>query len=414
MLTADLAVVRKRAGELHPGRLRGRTRDQALLHAEALLGCARDMVGGTRDDLDEAFAALDDAGLQRRVALGLRKLVVDACTFEAEPPVAASELRERVFTLASATRRALPDGATFDRAAVLAEAAASLEMTAEAVEAALFSDLRGAQALLAGPTPDAPSIVDAWEAGQIQAVLLRAVRVVLTIKRASPGALRTLLSRIKFHGLCWMAKQRDDKAIELTIDGPMSLFESVTKYGLRLAMLVPALAELDDWELVADVRWGRERDASVMRAGPGDLRRGPKGAPRVDEPHLSDTARELLEDLLALAAADKGSPLTVCAATTILDVPGVGICVPDLELRRADWAAPVFVEVLGFWSRDAVWRRVELVQAGLGARIVLCASERLRVKDEVLAEDESGSLYMFKGKPRAKTVLERAERLATR
>jgi uncharacterized protein len=413
VLTADLAVVRRRGGELHPARLRGRTRDHALAHAEALLGCARDLVGGTRDELDEAFAGLDDAGLQRRVALGLRKLVVDACTFEAEPPVAASELRERVFTVASATRRGLADGAAFDRAAVLAEAAASLEMTVDAVEAALFSDLRGAQALLAGPTPDAPSIVDAWEAGQIQAVLLRAVRVVLTIKRASPGALRTLLSRIKFHGLCWIAKQRDDKAIELTIDGPMSLFESVTKYGLRLAMLVPALAELDDWELVADVRWGRERDASVMRAGPGDLRRGPRGA-HADEPHLSDTARELLDELAAVAAADKGSPLTVTAATTILDVPGVGICVPDLELRRADWPAPVYVEVLGFWSRDAVWRRVELVQAGLGARIVLCASERLRVKDEVLSEDESGSLYMFKGKPRAKTVLERAERLASR
>lgn len=410
MLTSDLAVVRRRGNDLHPGRLKGRARELAIAHAEGLLSCAKELVGGSREELEEAFAELEDDGLQKKILLGLRKLVTDACTFEAEPPVAASEVRERVFLLASERRRALEEGVAFDRSAVLRDAAAALDLTEDEVEAALFADLRGAQKLLAAPTASAGAIVSAWEVGQIQAILLRATRVVISIERASPGALRALLSRVKFHGLCWVAGQREDKAIELTIDGPMSLFDSVTKYGLRLAMLVPQLAELDAWSLVAHVRWGREREEATLRVGPADLSR--ERAPADATPHLSDTASELLADLEALAGEGEG--LRVGPARVVLDVPGIGITIPDLVLQRDGWREPVYVEVLGFWSRDAVWKRVELVQAGLSARVVLCVSERLRVSEAVLDEDHAGALHVFKGKPRARAVLEHADRLAAR
>ena len=89
-----------------------------------------------------------------------------------------------------------------------------------------------------------------------------------------------------------------------------------------------------------------------------------------------------------------------------------GVCIPDLVLRPASGGEPVYVEVLGFWSRDAVWKRIELAQQGLGARIVFCASARLRVSAEVLGDDASAALYVYKGKPSARALLERVERVA--
>ncbi len=44
----------------------------------------------------------------------------------------------------------------------------------------------------------------------------------------------------------------------IEIDGPYSLFESVTKYGLELALLLPALEACDSVQLVADLRWGKK------------------------------------------------------------------------------------------------------------------------------------------------------------
>jgi hypothetical protein len=79
--------------------------------------------------------------------------------------------------------------------------------------------------------------------------------------------------------------------------------------------------------------------------------------------------------------------------------------VPDLLLRvgKGREQKPVYVELLGFWSRDSVWKRVELVERGLSARIVFCVSSRLRVSEEVLDGSESASLYVYRGRinPRA-------------
>jgi hypothetical protein len=61
-----------------------------------------------------------------------------------------------------------------------------------------------------------------------------------------------------------------------------------------------------------------------------------------------------------------------------------------------------------------VWRRVELVQAGLGERILFAVSSRLRVSEEVLEGDLPGALYVYKGAMSARAVAERLEVLTLR
>ena len=65
---------------------------------------------------------------------------------------------------------------------------------------------------------------------------------------------------------------------------------------------------------------------------------------------------------------------------------------------------------MGYWSRAAVWSRVELVQAGLGKRIVFAVSSRLRVSEDVLDGELPGSLYVYKGTMSARAIAERLDR----
>ena len=44
------------------------------------------------------------------------------------------------------------------------------------------------------------------------------------------------------------------------IDGPLSLFAATTKYGLQVAVFVPALLFCDDFRLEAELRWGPRRE----------------------------------------------------------------------------------------------------------------------------------------------------------
>jgi predicted nuclease of restriction endonuclease-like RecB superfamily len=408
MLTAEHIDARRKDGELVLSRLDARARSEALALAEAYLDAARAQVGRTREELYEAWEPIATAARKRKLALGLKKLVDDACAFDADAALDPVELRRAVFERATVRRRARTEARPFDRASVVAEVAASMGQTADALEAALFSDLRGEHALRAAPSLDAASLVAAYELGRAQAVLLRAVRITCTITRISPGPLRAFFARLKFQQLLFTVTRADDATLVVTIDGPFSMFASVTRYGLRLALALPALRALDAWSLVADVRWGRAREALLFRLSSADVGEQPVGD---GAPHVTSEVGALLDGLGALSGA--GSPWTAELASALLDHPGLGVCVPDLVLRHRDGGAPIYVEVLGFWSRDAVWRRIELAQQGLGARVVFCASARLRVSPELLADDAPAALYVFRGKPSARALLERVERVAS-
>jgi hypothetical protein len=243
-------------------------------------------------------------------------------------------------------------------------------------------------------------LVDAWERGQAQAVLLRAINVTLDVQCATAGATRALFRRLKFLRLLHTIEKTDD-GHRVVIDGPFSLFESVTKYGLQLALVVPILDGCDAWRLEANIRWGKERVPLTFRL------EGAGTAERLASPSLPDEVADLVR---AFGRIESG--WRVSAAQAILEMPGFGLCVPDLVFTRGD--ERVYLEVMGFWSRDAVWKRVELVQRGLSVPIVFAVSSRLRVSEAVLGDEATSALYVYKGTMSARAILERVEALAAR
>ena len=399
MLTADLVDARKKDGELILRPLDADGRISALSLATAFLDAATDLVGRPREELEEAWSAAAEADAKRfKIALGLKKLVNDACVFEAETNVDPVEIRRVLFIEASAHRR---ENETFDRTAALSRASATLGIPADAIEAGMFSDLKSEHILREAPKRTPASIVEAWELGQAQAVLLAAVKVTCEVESSSAGLVRAFFAKLKFHKLLFTAS-KTEKGWRVEIDGPYSMFDAVTKYGLRLAMAYPSLRVLEKWSLRAEIRWGKTREPLTFRAASNGA------ATTEQEPHLSDDVRELIEGIEGLDAGWKVKP-----ATQVLDVPGLGVCIPDLELSRKGDKKPIYVEVLGYWSRDAVWKRVELAEKGLGATTVFAVSSRLRVSAEVL-ESEAACLYVYKGKMSPRAVLDHALRLRAR
>jgi predicted nuclease of restriction endonuclease-like RecB superfamily len=412
VLTADLVRARRRGDELVLVGLDGAGRARAEAIAAQVIEAVKACVGGTREELDLALEAIDVEPRDERVKAGLAKLAGDRCTFGAKESFDPAATRRELFLRASAARK---EGA-FDRASLLAAFAGERGLDPEAIERGLYADLRGAH-VLQEMEPIAPqALATLWEHGQAQAVLLRAVRVTVDVRCASPGAARALFHRLKFlqllHTITPIGRRAGSTPAltpsesfegghRIVIDGPFSLFESVTKYGLKLAMVLPVLEGCASWSLVADVRWGKERTPLVFRLDGGS-------------PEKKAGARRLPDDVAALkeAFARLDSGWEVAPSAAILDLPGIGLCVPDLTFTRG--GATVHLEVMGYWSRDAVWKRVELVQAGLEAPVLFAVSARLRVSEEVLGDDVPGALYVYKGTMSARAVAERLEGLAQR
>jgi predicted nuclease of restriction endonuclease-like RecB superfamily len=407
VLTADLVNARRRGNELHLTALDADGRARARALAAELLAAAKSYVGRSREDLEEAFASIDVGPREYRLKDGLAKLIEDRCAFEAGDGVDAADVRREVFTRASAVRAGLQAEDHFDRRAVLAAAAEVRGTSADALERALFSDLRGAQIVGAFEAPSPEALVAAYEYGQAQAVLLRAVQVRVDVRCASAAGLRDLFRKLKFLRLLHAASPSTWKggAHRVVIDGPFSLFESSTKYGLQLAMILPVLDACDEWRLEAEVRWGKERTPLLFRLAGGEPRGGGEA------PAMPGEVEALVRAFKAL-----GTPWRVSTNTEILELPGVGLTVPDLVFERPYYGPPrdrVFLEVMGYWSRDAVWKRVELVQRGLSHRILFAVSSRLRVSEDVLGDDLPGVLYVYKQAMSARAVAERLDALAS-
>jgi len=397
VLTADLVRVARHQDLLTVRPLQGATRRRAVELAGALVDLARAHVGCPRAELDEALAALEVSPRDRRLSEGLAKLVLDRCAFAMAPGVEPVALRRDVFREAAKARRATPHGSVFDREGLVARLAPAHGLTPPGLDDALFADLASAHRLLAFEGLPAEALVAEYDRGQVQAVLLRALRVGVTVHAGHASAYRRLFHRAKFLRLLYRLARLDGGGYRLELDGPYSLFDAVTKYGVQLALLVPALDACDRWELEADVAWGRERERLRFLAVGGR------------DPHFEDAEpAPLPDDVAALVHRFQAldTPWQVEPFPEILDLPGVGLCVPDLVFRHRGTGEVAYLEVLGFWSREAVFRRVDLVQAGLPYRVLFAVSERLRVSADVLPEQAPGALYVYKGVMSARRVAE--------
>ena len=400
MLTTDLVRVRRRGGRIEARRPGRAQRERLLAAAEGYVAAAQAALGGTRAAFEAACDDVPGEPTDYKLLQGLRKLVEDRCVFETRDDVDPPALRRAVFALAAAARRALDDGARFEPDPVVAAAAAECGLPARDVRDALFADLRAHQVLKRFDAIGGPALAAAYEIAQHQAILLRASRVVVTFERPDPGGFRLFFRKLKFHRLLYVATRPSEGVCRIEIDGPFSLFRSVTAYGLQLALLLPVLDACGcRWALDADVLWGPEREALQFH-----LEAEPAAAGAAVEARLPDEVARLRDRFREMKTA-----WTVEAAHDLLDLPGFGLCVPDLVFTHADTGHRVYFEALGYWSREAVWRRVDLVEAGLPQPIIFAVSRRLRVSEEVLDGKLPGQLYVYAGVISARAIEQRLD-----
>jgi uncharacterized protein len=394
----DLVRVRRKNGAL----LLPKPSPEAALRARALAEQVLQVLAGVVDEtrlvVEEALDGLESTPQEKKLLAALRKLALDDSAFDGNAALDAPALRREVFERAALARQALAIGAHFDRDRVLAETATALGISPESLEAGLYCDLRSAERLRKAPPYDADGLLARHARAEVQAVLLCSVRVVAEVRCATADQYRTLFQKLKFRQLMFRLSARAGGGYQIEIDGPYSLFESVTKYGMELALLLPALEACDSVQLTAELRWGKKRDPLSFSL---ELNRAGSSEPSPPR----DEVQALLE------AFRENQHFRAEPAEEVLDLPGIGLCVPDLSFTHQSTGEVVLCEVLGFWNRAAVWRRIELATQGLASKIVFVVSARLRVSEELLDGVDSAALYVFKGAINPKALQRKLEQL---
>lgn len=401
MLTSDLVRARKVAGALKVQFLDEATRARMRPTAAAYVHAFAGRVGASRTEIEDAIGVVEVGARDRPIALGLAKLCEDRAEFEAPGGLDPEAVREALFTRAAASHRGATPRSKFDRGAVLEEAARALGATPEDVERAMFADLRDNQRLVRFDPIGAEELLDRYDVGLVQALLLRATWLEVEAIDAPPAAIRRMFRASRFFGLLHAARP-SERGVVFRFDGPLSLFEGSQKYGIKLAMFFPRVLELPAYAVTAEIRWGAAREATMLRLDASSGLRPRSPSKDVERPEVT----ALVEAFDAL-----GSRWKVTRAPKPIAIPGEAIVAPDLAFVNEETGEEVLFELFGFWSRAAVFQRVETIRKGFPGRILLAAGKQLRVSDELLEEGEAGEILVFKTALSAKEVLGRLDRV---
>ncbi len=245
MLTRDLLRFATDNGKIVPKLLKTSPANVNL--AQSLLDHWRGGIGRTVSELEEAATAVLAQSRSLQTAKGLQKIIVDGCTFrEAD---SCADLRERAL-LASAARLRTRATMPADPEIYRRDLAGELGLSSDQLGEQLYGDLPHAAQLATAPDFDAATVIARYNLAQCQGLLLSARELAITIHDSDTGLRRKLLKALRWQRLLADIHPAGS-ALRIVISGPGAVLDQASRYGLNLALFLPALACARRWEASA-------------------------------------------------------------------------------------------------------------------------------------------------------------------
>lgn len=395
-MTGDLVRVRTYKGDLRPQYL-DPADDAVLQDATWLCQLTRDAVGTSRGELQDEIHDEAQVRPDHKVVKGLAKVLLDSATFDTDCAMDPTELRSIVFRTAAGCAPLAFGPNPFGRptaADVLEQLADELGLTPDQILSGLYADRKEEQQLIEVGKFDPVALVHRYNVALVQAVLLKATSLTLTLHAPTAARVRQLLRYVKFNQLLHRAS-RDGDDLTLVIDGPEAVLKQSTRYGMKLATFFPAVLLQESWTLTADVRWKRNRSASLTVDDSKGLvsHYTDRGGytPRVAQWFAERF--EATETDWKLHEGEKPVPIDD------------QVVMPDFTLVRG--RRRVHLEIVGYWRKDYLQRRLQALERSK-APLILAVSNKLAAEADAL-ESFGGAVIPFAKVVPVKKVLEAAE-----
>ncbi|OYD87671.1 hypothetical protein CDG77_27990 [Nostoc sp. 'Peltigera membranacea cyanobiont' 213] len=400
MLPTDLLMHRQNGEEIIPKRLKiDRVTSELAIE---LINYFQSAVGKTQGVLERQLTDFEGDSTDYRVKRGLAYILKSSfCTFEVVSPLEPQMLRERVFSLAAKSVSSRESTqVTLSRIADELTQELEREVFLEQVRNGLYADLSENKILTVFDAPIAPDLLNRYNLSQVQGVFYKASKLVLNAHRNVPGEYKLLFRYLKLFQLMAYIEGDADHGFTITIDGPTSLFNSSTRYGLAIAKLIPALLHVTKWSL-SSILQTRDAYTNTWKTGRftlnsecGLVSHYPPGKP--------------YDSMLEASFADKWDALKSGWAlereVDLIPIPG-SVMIPDFRLVHSD-GRTFLLEIVGYWRPEYLQKKFSQVRRAGRDDLILAISERLNLeKAGVKLNDVPGRIVWFKDKLLPKAVL---------
>lgn len=370
--------------------------------ASELITFFQEAVGKTQGMLERQLADFEGDTTDYRMKRGLAYILKSSfCNFEVVSPLEPPMLRERVFALAakSVASRESTD-VTLSKVADELTQELEREVLPAQVRDGLYADLAENKILTAFDAPTTPDLLNRYNLSQVQGIFYKASQLMLNAHRNVPGEYKLLFRYLKLFQLMAYIEGDADHGFTITIDGPTSLFNPSTRYGLAIAKLIPALLHVTKWSLAATLQT-RDAYTNTWKTGRftlnsecGLVSHYPKGKP--------------YDSMLEASFADKWDALKsewmLEREVDLIPIPG-SVMIPDFRLVHPDGRS-FLLEIVGYWRPEYLQKKFSQVRRAGRDDLILAISERLNLeKAGVKLNDVPARIVWFKDKLLPKAVL---------
>ena len=397
MLTSDLLLTRSRGPYIEPRYVD--VEAPALIDlAQALIDIHIEHQGKTRRELQRALDLLAGDRTDYRIQRGLAKLLGDHyCEFHIDSPQPPEELRHAVFTLARAHHPVVRETSLIypvKREDLLEQVALKHQLSHEDVLAGLYADLPENHQLATFTAPSANELLLRYNVALAQAMLYRCEVLRLSVYRNLPVRYKQLFKFIKFYRLIHTIEGDVDAGYEIGLDGPVSMFRHSQKYGLQMAIFLPALLLCTRWSMQADIlRKDGRRQQFVLDDQSGLVS------------HYRDQTLydSLLEETFA-ARFDKAKTAWQLERESEVVNLKETVMIPDFTFRHPD-GRMALLEIMGYWRPEYLRRKLEKLRQAQRKDLLVAVSSNLNVSEDDF-KNVPGGVFFFRNKVQPKEVIQ--------
>jgi hypothetical protein len=236
----------------------------------------------------------------------------------------------------------------------------------------LYADLPENQRLIDFQELTPKELLDWYNLAQAQALLYRCVEMRLWIEPQSPAGYRQLFDAIKAYRLVHTVRGQPATGYEIRLDGPLSMFHRSQKYGVQMAVFLPALLLCQGWRMRAEIA-SKSRGSAFFEL---DSRQH-----RLRSHYLSEVSSENLWARKLMASwGQRDSAWALEPSKEVINL-GESVFIPDFVIRHRE-GKQVYLEILGFWTPRYLDDRLKELQRREFKNFLLAVSDELRASRE--------------------------------
>jgi predicted nuclease of restriction endonuclease-like RecB superfamily len=404
--------------------------------AEDVISIYKDHIGKTKGELERELARYEAYDTSYQVIRGFAKVLEEKAEFEvrnlilkqseeSKPVLSRSNvilsesegperqrrgcegiepevLRERVFR-ASARSHPLVEEADLihkkTRAEVLNELSWELGTTVDEIVRGMYADLDERRVLVRFDEVSPQWVLDRYNVALAQGMLYRCSEMRIRIFRNIPTKYKMVFKFIKFFKLMHRVSGSNEEGYHIILDGPASMFRLSQKYGIQMALFLPALLHCNRWWVDADIYVGGRKYNFFITEDLG-LRSHYKDVGEFD----SD-----LERVFAGKFERAKTQWLLERETEIINLKDT-VMIPDFAFRHPS-GRRALMEIVGFWTPSYLERKLDKLRRAGRSDMVIAVSENLNCGRERFA-DVPGEVIFFKTGIDVREVLDKVERCA--